>query len=44
VEIDYTSTNMSYICAIACVSAERGLVMQSTYNKAVNQAIFIEFL
>ena len=35
---------MNYICAIACVSAEQGLVLIQTYNKAVDQVIFAEFL
>ena len=42
--MDYASTNMNYICAIACVSAERGITFYRTYNKAIDQTIFVEFL
>ena len=44
IEIKQSDADMKYICAIACISHERGLFLHRTYNKAVDQVIFAEFL
>ena len=44
IEIQQKDLNMKYICAIACISHEHGLFFCKTYNKAVDQVIFSEFV
>jgi hypothetical protein len=44
IEVDEQDVYISYVCAIAAISAEKGIEMIKTKNEPINGETFAEFL